>query len=733
MLEPKWIKAPQSKDGAAVIFETTFFIDRPVHSAVLTASALGVYEPLLNGKLLSHDKFLPGWTNYHKRIQFQTMNVASLLQGKNTLQLHAAPGWAIGHMGYDDSDKNYGNEISVTASLCIHFVDGTETTIATDENWKAFSSQIVFSDIYHGETVDRTAPYTLLGTAVPAQVEGLLIPHEGEFVHELDRIAEVRRFITPAGETVIDFGQNLAGYVEVSVHGKRGERIVMRHAETLDANGNFYTANLRRARAKNTYVLSGKGVESFKPTFSWQGFRYICLDEFPKGAFDSAQFTAIAISSDVRRTGHFVCGHTGINQLYHNLIWSQKANFIDVPTDCPQRDERLGWLGDAQIFCQTAALNYDVLRFFRKWLKDIALEQHEDGAVPGIAPVVMKTRVTRISAAWGDAAVICPWVMYQTYGNKQVLADQYESMCRWVCYIRDTAEGGRYLWTGGNQYGDWLGMDNGPGVYEGATPKDFIATAYYAYSTGLLIKVGKVLGHDVQEYEALYAGIVRAFTETFTFDDLPTCMTQTACALMLFFGLCQDAQKVADALAHLIVENDRRLNTGFVGTPYLLYALSEHGYAGLAYDLLLQEAYPSWLYSIGMGATSMWEHWDGINDHGEMWDTHMNSFNHYAYGAVGEWLYRTAAGIRTVEAAPGFTHVVFCPIPEKRLGFVEASINTKHGEIRSAWYLQGDSVRYELVVPHGVSATVRLPGVPERTVDAGSWQFIAPYVPQGKL
>ena len=720
----KWIQSPVDVEGGVVSFETNIELSKPVAKAQLCASAMGLYEPWLNGKRVTENRFLPGWTNYHKRIQAQTMDVTHLLEEKNALCILCANGWAVGHMGYDGTVKNYADQPALIAELTVEYADGTTEVFSSGADWNVYSSEITFSEIYHGETVDATAPIELLGEAVEMEISAELIPHEGEYVREMDRIPEVRRFVTPKGEQVIDFGQNLAGYAEVRVRGDWGERIVMRHAEILDKDGNFYDENFRAARNLNTYVLSGDGEEVFRPTFSWQGFRYICLDEFPEGALENAEFTAIAVHSDIRRTGRFVCGHAGINQLYHNLIWGQKSNFLDVPTDCPQREERLGWTGDAQVFCQTAALNYDVDRFFRKWLKDLALEQHENGAVPGIVPVVMKVRKTRISAAWGDAAVICPWVLYLTYGDKKVLEDQFDSMCGWIHYIRDHAEGGPHLWLGGYHYGDWLALDNGDGVYEGRTDKEMIATAYYAYSTSLLIKAGHVIGRDVSEYEALYPKIVEAFTEKFTKDGLPVDDTQTACAVMLFFGLCADEKKVAGRLAQLIVENGRRLNTGFVGTPYLMYALSEHGYADLAYDLLLQEQFPSWLYSVRMGATTIWEHWDGVNEEGRMWSTNMNSFNHYAYGAVGEWMYRTVAGIRTVEEAPGFEKVLLCPVPDARLGFAEASIETKRGTIRSAWHITGDGVRFDFSVPEGVEAKVVLPDGREEVFCGGDRQYL---------
>lgn len=718
----KWIAFPAMQQVCPVFF-TRFTLEKPVKKAVLYASALGLYEPYLNGKPVTENKFMPGWTSYSKRIQYQRMEVTSLLEADNTLALLCGKGWAVGNLGYDGSQQNYGEAVCAIAMLRLEYADGTDRILATDESWRVASSPVRYSDLYNGETVDRTAGFEEVGFAQAAAFAGKLIPQEGEPVREQERLKPARRLITPRGERVVDFGQNLAGYVEVRVQGRRGERIVLRHAETLDADGNFYTDNLRAAKQTVTYILGGDGEEIFKPHFSFQGFRYICLDACP----EQAQFTAVAVYSQLHRTGRFVCGHSGVNQLYQNQLWGQKSNFLEVPTDCPQRDERLGWLGDAQVFCQTASLNFQTDRFFRKWLRDVAADQRADGAVFGIAPVVMKKRVTRISAGWGDAAVVCPWVLYQTYADKVVLRRQFNSMRAWVEYIRRFTEGGEALWLGGRQYGDWLALDNGEGTCEGATDKDLIATAYYAHSVSLLVQAGHVLGKTMTEYERLLQAIREAFVKRFLCEGLPVSRTQTACALMLQFDLCTDEKKTADELARLVCENGRRLNTGFLGTPCLLYALSEHGHAGLAYDLLLGEKFPGWLYSVQQGATTMWEHWDGMDENGRLWSSEMNSFNHYAYGAVGEWLYRTVAGIRAESA--GFAAIRFCPLPDARLGFVSASLETAHGVVRSSWRLNAGLVRYEFTVPKGTTAQVCLPGGTTQALGAGSYVRYEPYLP----
>ena len=390
----------------------------------------------------------------------------------------------------------------------------------------------------------------------------------------------------------------------------------------------------------------------------------------------------------MKRTGYLRSSDKDLNQLFSNILWGQKGNFLDVPTDCPQRDERLGWTGDAQVFVKTASYQFDVERFFRKWLRDLSAHQRSNGAVGPVIPDVVPHSPP--SAAWGDAATIVPWQIYLTYGNKDVLAEQFGSMCRWVDYITG-ATTTQYLWTGGIHYGDWLGLDAPSGSHKGSTREDFIASAFYAYSTELVIKAGHVLGEDVTRYEELYQSIVAAFRAAF-----PTYLTQTEHVLAVHFRLAEDLQAAADALADMVLRDGKQLRTGFVGTPYLLHVLSNYGHHELAYDLLLRKAYPGWLYSVGKGATTIWEHWDGIMEDGSFWSDGMNSYNHYAYGAVADWVYEKAAGICLPEDAPGFSRVRIAPAPDKRIDWLEASIDTRHGTVSSKWSWRGSRVRYDI-------------------------------------
>ena len=498
----------------------------------------------------------------------------------------------------------------------------------------------------------------------------------------------------------MDFGQNLTGYVEIALDGVKGEAVELSHAEVLDKNGNFYTENYRSAKAKYLYFCRD-GAQRYKPKLTFYGFRYIRVDRFPGGAETAApeNFTAIAVHSDMKRTGYLSCSDPLLNKLFENVIWGQKGNFLDVPTDCPQRDERLGWTGDAQVFIRTACLNFDAERFFTKWLADLAADQREDGAVGHVIPNVLHQSG---SAAWDDAATICPWAVYLAYGDPNILCAQFASMKKWVDYITAHTTT-RDLWTGGEHYGDWLGLDAPSGSYKGSSREDLIASAFYAHSTALVIKAGRVLGQDISAYEALYERIVRAFRQAY-----PVYQTQTECTLAVYFALAEDAQKTADQLAQMIRDCGTKLQTGFVGTPYLLHALSAHGYTELAYDLLLRREYPSWLYPVTKGATTIWEHWDGQMENGDFWSSDMNSFNHYAYGAVADWVYTVAAGIQTVEEKPGYAAVRIAPQPDKRLDWLEASVETRHGLVRSRWEKQRDMWRYEIETP--VEAEVVIDG-----------------------
>lgn len=727
----KWITAPQDHGAASVSFRTCFRGEKQIQKATLHASAMGLYVAYINGSRVGRAVLTPGFTSYRSRVLYQSYDVTALLGSENTLELQAGQGWAVGYIGWGDRNHHFSDHVSVIAWLDVVYADGTKEQLGTDESWEVYTNQILSSEIYHGETVDLTATARYLGSAVADTVKAKLVPQDGEWITEHERLAPVEILRTPRGETVIDFGQNLTGYVEVKLRGPRGSRVVLHHAEVLDSEGNFYTDNMRSARNENVYVLSG-GEDTFKPAFSFQGFRYVHLVEYPFETVDPNAFRAVAVHSDMKRTGRFTCGNEQINQLYHNIIWGQKSNYLDIPTDCPQRDERLGWTGDAQVFCRTAAINYDVEKFFRKWLTDVALDQNEAGAVYGIVPNVFKEQETLISAAWGDVACVAPWQIYLAYGDKALLKKNFPMMKKWVEYMH-SAGPEEYLWLGGRHYGDWLAMDAGGDTYEGATDMDLIASAYFAYSSELVVRAGEILGEDVSAYRTLHDHVVRAFRAHFMENGMPKAafpgggkgMTQTALVLILYFGLCEENERkaLADRLAQMIREFGNRMTTGFVGTPYILHVLSDNGYTDLAYTLLMQDQNPSWLYSVTHGATTMWEHWNSLKEDGSFWSTDMNSFNHYAYGAVFDWIFGVASGISPVAEAPAYQQVVLAPHPNKCLGFADASIESRNGFIRSYWYYKGDTIYYEFTIPAGVTARLTLPSGYTETLTGGIYHF----------
>ncbi len=743
--QAKWIKAPEQHGTMSPEFRKDFSLKGAVRKATATVTTMGVYNLYLNGKKVGDGVLAPYWTSYPTRVQEQEYDITDFLSQENTVGILVGKGWAMSKMGYSPEKHFTGffsENLSLIAGITVEYEDGTVDVIATDDTWQVWSSQILDSEMYHGERVDHNAKIEFLSTAVlDENKRPQIIPQQGEYVTEKERLLPCEVITTPKGETVLDFGQNLAGYVEVKVRGKKGDKIVMTHAEVLDSDGNFYTANLRTAQNRNEYILSGEGEETFKPLFCFQGFRYIRLDEFPAGVEVLPEnFTAIAIYSDMDRTGDFSCGYDKINQLYSNILWGQRGNFIDLPTDCPQRDERLGWTGDAQVFCRTAAINYDVERFFTKWLADMAIEQTPEGGIYGIIPRV-GTCGERISAAWADAATICPWEIYKAYGNKELLRQNFDMMKKWIGYLHNFGED-EFLFVGGFHYGDWLAMDAGYGIYEGATQTDFIGSAFFAYSTQLVIKAGKILGEDVSEYEELYQNVRNAFRKAFMKDGMPVIypkadafdtkrpvnnLTQTGIVLILKFGLYEENERQAlvDKLAELIAQHDGHMTTGFVGTPYILHALSENGRSDLAYDLLFQKTAPSWLFSVNQGATTIWEHWDSLKEDGTFWSTDMNSFNHYAYGSVFDWIFGVALGITVDDDGAGYEKITVAPITDKRMGFAKGSIESRRGKIQSYWrYLPDGRVRYEITVPAGTVAKIVLPGKDPVTVSGQTYTAI---------
>ncbi len=687
----KWICPLNDFGDVAPVFKKEWSSNKKVESVKLFITALGVYDLKINGEKVSDYVLAPGWTAYQKRLQYQEYDITSFIKEKNEIKVVVGKGWFSspmpGWMYPEHKEERRAQKKGLFAELQIKYIDGSVENIGTDSSWSCGESAVRFSEIYDGEFFDATFETKKWENSQEFEWStDILIPQEGEEIKEMERVVPKSIFTTPKGEMVVDFGQEITGYVEINLEAKSGDEVKILHGEVLDNEGNFYNANYRGAKAELKYICKD-GKQVWKPTLTFFGFRYILLENYPiKPSVD--QFTGVAVYSDMVQTGYIRTGDEGLNQLFSNILWGQKGNFLDVPTDCPQRDERLGWTGDAQVFVKAASYNYDIEKFFRKWLRDLAADQRESGAVGPVIPDYLPN--DRESSAWGDAATICPWQIYQTYGNKEVLHEQFESMQKWVDYITSSTND-EFLWTGGFTYGDWLGLDAPSGSYKGSTRDEFVSSAFYAYSTELLIKSGKVLEIDMAVYEKLYENIVKKFRATYT-----EYLTQTEHILAVWFRLAEDLQGTVDKLAQMIKAAGVQMETGFVGTPYILHVLSNYGYSELAYSLLLRREYPSWLYPISKGATTIWEHWDGIMENGDFWSDNMNSFNHYAYGSVADWIYEEAGGIKPIESEPGFRKVRIEPKTDIRLKELEVSINTRNGKIMSHWLHTEDGCRYEI-------------------------------------
>lgn len=747
----KWITTGSDFMESLPSFQKKFAPKGEVRKATAYITSYGVYDFFIDGKKVGNRIMAPGWTYYPKWIQYQEYDITGLLGSENTLSVTLAPGWACSFIGwnrhtFDVYPGAYPNRTpSIVATVEVEYADGTTETLVTDESWDIYTTETLYCELYDGQKVDYNTIPRLVGKAMATeQPVPSVLPQIGENVVERETVLPAKLIITPKGEKVIDFGQNLAGYVQVRVQGKPGDVVAFSYGEVLDKDGNFYNANYRTAINETTYILDGK-ERVLKPSLTFQGFRYVRVDQFP-GEIVLDDFCAKVIYSDMKRVGNFSCGYEKLNQLYSNVIWGQRGNYIDIPTDCPQRDERLGWTGDAQVFCRTATLNYDVEKFFRKWLYDMTQNQREDGGIYGIIPTFYYTG--KVSTAWGDAATVCPWEMYRSYGNLEDLRTCYPMMKKWVEYMHNFGDE-EFLFVGAKHYGDWLAMDAGEDYYMGATQTDFIASAYFAWSTHLTIKAGKALGEDTSELEALHKNIRKAFRETFMENGMPKlyekgdallenrtgqfdrpvkAMTQTAILLILHFGLYEECEKAAlvDKLVELIRDFGGRMTTGFVGTPLILHVLTNNGRSDVAFDLLLQEKNPSWLFSVNQGATTMWEHWNSQKEDGSFWSTDMNSFNHYAYGAVYDWMFGDMVGLTVCDDGVGYERITYTPHTDKRIGFAQASLETKRGTLAASWkYLPDGTIRYELTLPETTTAQVAIPGLPKRTLTGGSYVFFS--------
>ena len=713
----------------------SFSLPGPIRHASLQWAALGVADVFLNGRKVGEDFLMPGWSDFRFRAQVMDADVTTMLRpGDNTLGAILGDGWYTGTLLWKNERNHYGTHPQLLARLDIELRDGRKVTVTTGRGWQTCTGPVLASDIYHGETFDARrdlGDWCAPGASKAGwRAAGLFPNYRGELVQKVNEAVRITETLKPRkitepqpGSYVFDFGQNLAGVCRLKVRGRRGQKITLKFAEMLNADGTVYRENLRLARATDTYICRGGNTEEWTPRFTFHGFRYVevtGLDRNPPAEL----LTALVLHTDMRPTGKFRCSNPLLNRLDRNISWGLRGNFLDVPTDCPQRDERLGWTGDAQVFIGTAAFHYDVRGFFRKWLQDLRDGQRSDGAYPDIAPDVLgkHSPLHFGNAAWADAGVICPWEIYRRYDDKEVLAENYDAMKRWIGYQERTSKN---LVRPRTLYGDWLAID-AVTAQNAPVPCDLVGTAYFAHTTDLMAKIAGVLGRkvDAQKFRKLHARIVEAFRSAYvTPDGRVVGHCQTAYLLALAFDLLPNKlrPKAFTHLVDLIEARGCHLTTGFVGTPLLLPVLTRFGRTDLAYKILLQEDYPSWLYTVRNGATTMWERWNSYTKEHGFGDVGMNSFNHYAYGAVGEWMYAVIGGLRPL--APGYKKILFAPEPGGGLTSAQCSLDTPEGLAACRWQLRGKMLRGEVIVPPRTQAELRLPGQRVKKLLPGRHRF----------
>lgn len=736
-IEPE-LKEEVSDSTPSPYLRKVFQVKPDLQQATVYVSCKGLYEFSLNGEKFNNDLFTPGWTSYHHRIQYQTYDITEQLEvGRNCAGIILGDGWYRGFLVWQGNKNLYGDKLALLFQLELQYKDGSKEIVCSDTNWKSSTGPILKSDIYNGETYDARLDMDGWNTVdfnadawsnVNELKEGYekIVPSEGVPVQITEAIEPVENIVTPKNEIVYDFGQNLVGWVEIKVKGNAGNKITLNHAEVLDQDGNFYTENLREAKCEDIYVLKGGEPEVYQPRFTFHGFRYVRIS----GCEENMRIVSIkakVVHSAMSPIGDFECSDPFINRLQKNIQWGLRGNFLDVPTDCPQRDERLGWTGDAQVFAPTACFNMDASSFYRKWMKDYPVDQKKDGSVPWVVPNVVGTDGGGTgwsdgygATGWSDAAVIIPWEVYKAYGDIRILEEQYESMKAWEEYMINVSPDG--IFSHGFHFGDWLAFAeyysykyNAPDYgYAGAyTEKELIATAYFYYTTGLMEKIATLLNDNEEavRYNVLQGKIKEAFCDEFlTKTGRLTSNSQTAYTLALSFGLLPEsmvpiaAKRLADDVNHF-----EHLTTGFLGTPLLCQSLTENGYADIAFKLLFNKRYPSWLYPVTMGATTIWERWDCIKPDGTFQTAGMNSFNHYAYGAVGAWLYGYVAGLRIDEENPGYKHCIIEPYLTKELDFAKAVHHSVYGLIVSYWERKKGTINLRITIPANTSAEVHIP------------------------
>lgn len=772
--QAQWIGAGLSGGARSMIpvpyLRKGFTVDGEITSARLYITALGLFECTINGQRVGKDIFAPGWTDYKKRIQYLTYDVTSLLQsGNNAIGAVLGDGWAVGYIGWLGR-QNYVDRPQLLAQIEITLSDGSTQTIISDESWLYQFGPITHSDFLMGEAYD--ARKELPGWDMPnadvanwqpvhpfSHSEITLMAQTGPTVQPIQELVPVAEPLDRSGmgrsRWLFDMGQNMVGRVRFSGAAPAGTTVIFRFAEVLDADGSPYTTNLRAAHATDYYTFKGEDAEIWESKFTFHGFRYVEIEGYP-GDVNKDTITGVVLHSDMEKTGTFECSDPLLNQLQSNILWGQKGNFLDLPTDCPQRDERLGWTGDIQVFVETAAFNMDVAGFMTRWAVNVQDAQNPEGAVPAVVPYAADVP-TDGGPAWADAVIICPWTIYQSYGDTRILEENYESMTKFMSFIVDNSPG--YIrcapdYEGWPGFGDWLSIN-------ASTPRDLIGTAFLAYDARLMEQIATILGkaEDAAHYQQLFENTRQAFAERYlvgsqvpavavqpsrirrdmdqadnlsqgilqkadygaitseVFNTVLFTPTQTSYVLALHLDLLPEELRPI-AVDELVADIERRgmhLSTGFVGSPYLNHVLSENGRLDVAYELLNQRSWPSWLYAVTQGATTIWERWDGWTEENGFQTPEMNSFNHYAYGAIGAWLYKTVAGINPGDA--GYKHVILQPQPGGDLTFARATLETPYGTLISDWQLENGVFRYTVTVPPNTTTTVRLPHDGNITLD----------------
>ena len=741
--EPVQIALPDTMPPSPQLRRSFTLPSSPVR-ARLYITARGIFEARLNGQRVSDQHFAPGWTDYHSRLAYQTYDVTELLhRGENVLGAVLGDGWYSGAIGFKLERRQYGSRRGLLAQLEIE-LDGNERVIVTTNGdwnaWKASFGPIQSSDFLAGEHYDarlETPGWDAPGFDARTWQDVATLPWREALEPVTEPPVRIVMERTPQtlsqprpGAFIYDLGQNMVGWARLRVRGaSAGHEVCLRFAEVLDADGTLYVESLRGARCTDRFVSSGAAVETFEPHFTFHGFRYVEVTGYPAEP-SLEDLMGCVISSDMPFTGSFECSSELVNQLQRNIAWGQRGNFLSVPTDCPQRDERLGWLGDAQIFAQTACFNAEVAPFLTKWLRDVTDAQSPSGAYSDVAPRLVTNGDG--TPAWGDAGVIVPWTLYRHYADTRILERHWQSMTRWMEYI--AAANPDFLWRNrrNSDFGDWLAQDGDDpaNAFGSRTPKDLLATAYWAYDASLMARMARAIGRESEafEFEELFERVKAAFQREYLHADGRIAGdTQTGYVLALHFDLIPTElrSRAGERLVALIEARGGHLTTGFVGVGYLCPVLTAIGRSDIAYRLLLNETFPSWGYSIRHGATTIWERWDGWTSERGFQDANMNSFNHYSLGSVGQWLFQTVAGIDSDPTQPGFKHIVLRPQPGGGITHASATLQTPRGTISSAWRLEGDALRFELEIPANTTATFTLPYHCERLLEGDADATIA--------